>query len=158
MAWDVFDFAVAGALVGGVGVTYVLLARKTNNTAYRFAIGVALAAAFILVWVNAAVGIIGTAHDDANMMYGVVLAVGVIGAIIARLKPDGMARALFATALAQLLLTTFAVIAGWGSAGPVWPWDVLLLNGFFAALWLLSAWLFRNAARERLPAGAAHAS
>jgi hypothetical protein len=34
-------------------------------------------------------------------MYIGVLAVGIIGAIIARLRPRGMARALFATALAQ---------------------------------------------------------
>jgi hypothetical protein len=31
----------------------------------------------------------------------------------------------------------------------------MLLTGFFAALWLISAWLFRKAAREQSPAGAA---
>jgi hypothetical protein len=158
MAWDIFDFALAGALVGGVGVTYALLTRKADNTAYRFAIGVAIAAAFFLVWVNAAVGVIGTAQDDANLMFGGVLAVVVMGAIIARLRPYGMARALFATALTQALVAVIAVIAGLGSTGPIWPWDVLALNGFFAALWLLSAWLFRHAARGRPAAGAVHGS
>ncbi len=154
MAWDVADFAVFGALLVGVGVIYTLAARKSDNTAYRSAIGVALAAAFILVWVNGAVGIIGDASNDANMMYIGVIAVGIIGAVIARCQPLGMARALCATAIAQALVAVIALIAGSGSTGPIWPLDILILTGFFAALWLLSAWLFRNAAREQPSAGA----
>ncbi len=154
MAWDLFDFAVAGALLGAVGVTYALAARKTGSTAYRFAVGIALAAALLLVWVNAAVGVIGTPHDDANLMYGGVLAIGVLGVIVARFQPRGMARALCWTALAQAVVAGIALIAGWGSSGPTWPWDVVGLNGFFTALWLLSAWLFRHAALERRAAGA----
>jgi hypothetical protein len=81
-----------------------------------------------------------------------VLAVGIIGAIIARFQPDGMARALVATALAQALVAVIALIAGMGyPASP--PLELLFLNGFFAALWLISAWLFRKAAREQTPPG-----
>jgi hypothetical protein len=128
-------------------VFMVLTARKPDNTAYKSAVGVALAAAFILFWVNGAVGIIGAARDDANLRYGGVLAVGGIGAIIARFQPHGMARALFATALAQVLVAVIALIAGLGSTGPIWPWDILILTGFFVALWLGSALLFRHAAK-----------
>jgi len=153
VVWDVADFAFFGALLVGAGVTYELAARKTGNTAYRAAVGVALAAAFILVWVNLAVGVIGTERDDANLMYGGVLAVGIIGAIIARFQPDGMARALFATALAQALVAVIALLAGLGS-----PWsgpgEILILNGFFVALFVGSAWLFRKAARGRAEQGA----
>ena len=127
----------------------------TGNIAYRAAVGVAVAAAFILVWMNLAVGIIGTEDNPANLMYGGVLAVGIIGAVIARFQPDGMARALVATALAQALVAVIALIAGLGSTGPSWPWSIVILTGFFAALWLISAWLFRKAAREQTPAGAA---
>ena len=153
VVWDVADFAFFGALLVGAGVTYELAARMTGNTAYRAAVGVALAAAFILVWVNLAVGVIGTERDDANLMYGGVLAVGIIGAIIARFQPDGMARALFATALAQALVAVIALLAGLGS-----PWsgpgEILILNGFFVALFVGSAWLFRKAARGRAEQGA----
>ena len=153
VVWDVADFAFFGALLVGAGVTYELAARKTGNTAYRAAVGVALAAAFILVWMNLAVGVIGTERDDANLMYGGVLAVGIIGAIIARFQPDGMARALFATALAQALVAVIALLAGLGS-----PWsgpgEILILNGFFVALFVGSAWLFRKAARGRAEQGA----
>ncbi len=154
MDWDVLDFAVFAAMLLGVVVIFTLAKRKADNTAYRFAVGVALTAAFILIWVNGAVGIIGDANNDANMMFFGVLAVGIIGAIIARFQPHGMARALYATALAQTAVAVIALIAGLGSTGPIWPKDILVLTGFFVALWLLSAWLFRNAAREQHSAGA----
>ena len=93
--WRPGAFVLASVLLfGGAGLTYGLVAKKMmSNKAYRFAVGVALAALFILVWMNAAVGgILG--DDPANMMYFGVLLVGFIGAIIARLEPQGMSRAL----------------------------------------------------------------
>jgi hypothetical protein len=41
VVWDVTDFAVFGALLAGVGVSYELAARKTGNSAYRSAVGLA---------------------------------------------------------------------------------------------------------------------
>ena len=151
--WTLFDFVFAGALIFGTGLTYVLAARKAGNIAYRAAVGVALAAALILVWVTGAVGIIGTEDDKANLMYVGVLAIGIIGAVIARFRPHGMARALIATALAQALVAVIVLILGLGL-----PWsppvEILALNGFFVALFVGSALLFRYAAREQTPAGA----
>jgi hypothetical protein len=146
-AWDLADFVIAGALIFGTGLTFVLAAKKAGNIAYRFAVGVALAAAFILVWLNLAVGVIGTEDDNANLMYVGVLAVGIIGAIIARFRPHGMARALFATALAQALVAVIVLVFG---LGLLWspPVEILALNGFFVALFVGSAWLFRFAARS----------
>ena len=50
VVWDLADFAVAGALLVGTGLTYELAARMTGNTAYRAAVGLALAAALIPVY------------------------------------------------------------------------------------------------------------
>jgi len=153
VSWDVADFALAGALVIGVLLSYELAARKRGDTAYRAAVGVALAAAFILVWVNGAVGIIGSEDNDANLMYGGVLAVGVVGAGIARFQPHGMACALFATALAHASVAVIALIAGLGApeSGPL---EIVALNAFFVALFVGSALLFRRAGRERPVTGA----
>ena len=49
-----------------------------RNTAYRSAVGIALGAAVILVWLSLGVGIIGADGDPANLMYFGVLAVGII--------------------------------------------------------------------------------
>ena len=154
MNWDIVDFTVFGAMLVGVAVIYTLVRRKSDNRAYRFAVGVALAAAFILVWVNGAVGIIGNEDNVANMLYFGVLAVGLIGAIIVRFRPGGMVRAMYATALAQVAVAVFAMIAGWGSTAPAWPKDILALTGFFVALWLSSAHLFQKVARGHTPAAA----
>lgn len=153
VAWGPVDFAVAGALLLGTGLLYELAARKAGGVVYRVAAGVALAAALLLVWVNLAVGIIGDEGHPANLMYVGVLAVGVIGALVARFRPRGMARALFATALAQALAAVIAVIAGWGlpASGPA---EILLLNGFFVALFAGAALLFRRAAGEQAEPGA----
>ena len=150
VAWNLADFVFAGALIFGTGLAYVLMVSKAGNTAYRAAVGVALAAAFLLVWVNGAVGI---TDSDADSMYVGVLAVGIVGAIIARLRPSGMARAMFATALAQASVAAIALIAGivptYNSA-----FEVLGITGFYVALFVGSALLFRHAAQGRTPAGA----
>ena len=123
--------------------------NDTNNTSYRLAVGVALAGALLLLWLSLGVGIIGADGDPANLMYFGVLAVGIIGALIARFRPRGTARALFATALAQTSVAVIALIAGLGHpySGPL---ELSLLNGFFVALFVGSAWLFRRAAHGRL--------
>jgi hypothetical protein len=118
------------------------------RNAYRAAVGIALTAAFILVWSSLGLGIIGADGDPANLMYFGVLAVGIVGALVARFRPHGMARALFATALAQSLVAAIALVLGLGL-----PWsppvELLALNGFFVALFVGSALLFRHSARER---------
>lgn len=113
---------------------------------YRSAVGIALATALILLWVNGAVGVIGSENNDANLMYFGVLAVGIVGAVIARFQPRGMSLALFTTALAQALVTLVATIGrlGFPASGPL---ELVLLNGFFIALWVVSACLFRQTAR-----------
>jgi hypothetical protein len=155
VVWDETDFAVIGAMLFGACGAYELAARMTGNIAYRAAVGVAVVAAFILIWINLAVGIIGSEDNPANLMYGGVLAVGILGALVVSFQPHGMARTMAATALAQALVGVIALIGGLGSTGANWPGAIVFLTGFFAALWLLSAWLFRKAAREPTSAGAA---
>ena len=79
-------------------------------------------------------------------MYAGVLAVGIIGAVLARFRPQGMARALVAMAIAQALVAVIALILGKHHASVSSALEILALNGFFAALFVASAWLFRQAA------------
>lgn len=145
--WDETDFIVMGAMLFGACGAFELAARMTGSTAYRAAVGVAIVGAFLLIWINLAVGIIGSEDNSANLMYFGVLTVGLGGAILARFRPAGLARALVAMALAHGLIVVVTLSAGLGSDGANWPQVIFVLNGFFAALWLASAWLFRKAAR-----------
>lgn len=141
--WDLADFVLFGGMLLGACGTYELAARVTSNWAYRAAAAVALATAFILTWMNLAVGIIGSEDNPANMMYVGVLAVGAIGALLARFRARGMAHALIAAAVAQALVAVIALLAGFGYT--------FILTGFFVALWLTSAQLFSKAARQQAP-------
>lgn len=145
--WTIGDFIFAGLLLLGAVFPFDVALRKQRNVYYIAAVGVALAAAFLLVWVNAAVGIIGSEDNPANLMYLGVLAVGIIGAFLVRFQPRGMAYALGTTALAQALVALIALFAGLGADEPPGRVGILLLNGFFLMLFAGSAWLFRKATR-----------
>ncbi len=146
--WDPADFIVAGVLLAGTGLTFVLIAGKTDNFMYRAAIGITLVTALLIVWVNLAVGIIGSENNPANLMYFGVLAVGIIGAIVARFQPRGMWRALLATAFVQMIVSVIAMIAGLGEPY-TGPYEIMILNGFFITLWVGAALLFRKASRPK---------
>ncbi len=139
--WTGSDFAVMGFMLLTFCCTYEFAVWLSGNIAYRAAFGIALAASFILVWLNLAVGIIGDENNPPNLMFGGVLAVGFIGAIIARFRPRGMSRALVATAFAQALVGVIAAAANWG-------YEAAALGIFFCAMWLASAALFRAASVE----------
>ena len=89
---------------------------------------------------------IGSEGNAYNLLFYGVLLVALIGAIVARFRPAGMARAMVVAAVAQL-----AVGAGGLTA------DLLggVLSMGFAGLWLLAAALFWRAARERTTGRAA---
>ena len=151
VAWSASDFALMAVLLLGVSVPLEWAVRTTGDASYRRAVLLALAGVFFLVWLSLGVGIIGADGDPANVLYGGVLAVGVAGALLARFRARGMARALVATALAQGAVALGALIAGLGGAEPG-PLKIGVLNGLFVGVWLGSAALFRRATRARTPA------
>lgn len=126
--------------------------------AYRMAAGLALAATFFLVWMNLGVGLIGSENNPLNLLYGGVLAVGLIGAIIAHFRPDGMARVLVAMAVTQAVIPMVALLIG---NLRVSSWEAMMgvlgvfaVNAIFVTLFMGSAVLFRLAARHQPPADA----
>jgi hypothetical protein len=143
VVWTLSDFVIAGSLLFGAGLAYVLVARLGNNTSYRLGAGVAVAAGLLLIWVNLAVGFIGSENNPANLLYGGVLAVAFIGALIACFRPQGMANAMFAAALAQFVVPLIAASI-WKPGLNLGMVQVLVLNTIFAGLWATSGWLFRR--------------
>lgn len=146
--WTLFDFVVAGCLLFGTGVAYGVVSRKGGTASYRAGAAMALSAALLLTWMNLAVGIIGNENNPVNLLYFGVILVGLMGAVFARLKPRGMATALYVTALAQTLVPFAALLY----MRPVFLsyesllglLGIFLLNTFFVALFLGSAFLFQQ--------------
>ena len=143
--WSASDFIIMWVLLVGVGIAYKLISRKADTPAYRIATAVGLAAGFLLIWVNGAVGLIGSEDNPANALYGGVLLVGALGALLARFEPLGMFRALLATAFAQFLVPVIALFAWRHDFSPGVP-QVLALNFAFVLMFVASALLFRQAA------------
>lgn len=148
MNWDLLDVLTFGAMVAVATIIVLVAWRQARTRAYRIAALIAAIAAFLLVWVNGAVGIIGDEASDANFLFFAVLAVAAVGSVIARFRASGMARALYVTAGAQLLVAVFVIAMRLGESSPTWPRGILVLTAIFSGFWLVSGWLFSRAARS----------
>lgn len=148
--WTLSDFIIAGTFLFGTGLTYKLITRKTGKVTYRVAIGFALFTGLFLLWVNGAVGIIGSENNPINLLYFGVIAVGVIGAILARFQAAGLVYTMIAMACAQALVAAIALIGGYHSYPENAVFEIISVNGFFIMLFIISALLFRY--DETIPA------
>lgn len=137
--WTLGDFLFAGMMIGLAGIAYELTVRVSGNRNYRAGVAVALCASFLTVWVNGAVGMIGDEDNPYNLLFLAVIGVALIGSIMARFRPIGMVTAMFFAAFFQ------GVVAAGGMSTDARGG---MLSACFALIWLLSAALFRNAARD----------
>ena len=138
--WDVGDFIVFGVMLLLALGAYEIGTRLSTNPSYRAGVAVAAVGGFLLVWSNLAVGIIGDGDNLANYGFFGVLLVGMVGALLCWFRAAGMARALHATAAANLVLSVVCLVAGWDLRGA-------MVSLVFVLFWLASAGLFQKAAR-----------
>ena len=137
--WTGSDFAVMGVLLAAACGTWEFGMWLSRSRAYRVGVAVAVLGAFLMTWINLAVGIIGDDNDRLNLLFFAVLAIGLVGALAARFRAQGLAAAMVAMAGGQSMIAVVTLIVHGKTAA---------LSGFFTAVWLLSAWLFSKAARE----------
>jgi hypothetical protein len=135
-------------LILAVGIPFELVVRRSVDRVYRAGVGVGLLAAFLLVWINGAVGIIGPETNDANMMYFAVLGVAIAGAVAAFGRPRGMAYAMFAAAAATAVVAAIAIAGDLGRPEDG-PFQLLGVNAMFVMIWVAAGGLFLESARRR---------
>ena len=144
--WTPADFAVAGAMLFGVGGAFELAVRTSGNWAYRGGAALALLGALLTIWANLAVGIVGSEDNPANLWFFGALLVGIVGACIARFRASGMAVTSGATAASLSL--AFAIASLSPTDEPFVSHGVEFAGtSLFVLLFLASAALFRRAAR-----------
>lgn len=141
--WTAADFIVMGLLLALACGLYELGAWISGNVAYRMGFGLAALTAFLTLWVNLAVGMLGSENDGINLMFAGVLLAAAVGGLLAAFKPAGMSRAMVAAGIAQLLAVGVGL-----AMGEFQPLE-LALTGLFALPWFASALLFRKAARDQ---------
>jgi hypothetical protein len=141
--WTGSDFVFAGALLFGSLGAYEIAVRTRTNAAYRAGVGLAIAATFLLIWINAAVQITDSAADG---LYFGVAALGIVGVVYALVWPRGGAYAMFGTAIALGLVYIAALATGLVPNQYASALEVLSLTGFYAALFVGAGGLLRRAA------------
>jgi hypothetical protein len=88
--------------------------------------------------------VIGDEGDRIDVLYSAIFATALIGSIVSRFRPAGMARTASAMAMTQALITVMVQLAGLvPSYNSVF--EILGLNSFFIAMFTSSAVLFRYA-------------
>jgi hypothetical protein len=137
--WTGFDFLVFGLMLAAACAACELAMWASRSHAYRFAAAIAVGTGFLLVWINLAVGIIGSENNVENLVYAGVLLVAALGTAFARLRAADMARAMIATAIVHALTGVYGLAIGSVEAG--------VSAVVFVAAWLASAWGFHRAAR-----------
>jgi hypothetical protein len=137
--WDTRDFIIMGAVIGMIGLGTEFLVRRSGSWAYRIGAVAAMATAFLTIWVNLAVGMIGD-ENPYNLLFLAVLLVALVGSILANFQPAGMARTMFAAAAVQALLAAFGFTTDPRGA---------VFGMMFALPWILAAGLFRRADRDQ---------
>ena len=118
-----------------------------SSTYYRLATAVALGTVLFLAFGISALGIIGPGGRP-DIMYAGAVAVGIVGALLARFRSRGMALALGATAVATMVVALIAIADGLHRTDGASVLEIVGLSGMYAALFGLAAWLFRRAADE----------
>jgi hypothetical protein len=138
--WTGSDYVLAAVLFGSVGLGFELIVRKSGDLSYRFGAALMVIAAFLTIWINGAVGMIGSEDNPYNLLFLGVLVIALVGAVLARFQAAGMMRASAVAAAAQLAL---------GAAGLASDTRGAVMSMLFAGIWLLAVAAFRNAASER---------
>ncbi len=142
--WSPMDFVAMGVMLAIVCGVVELAVRMSGNWSYRFAAFAAIGSAFLITWVNLAVGIVGSEHNPANMLFFAALLVGLAGAAVARFRPGGMALAMVATAVSVGI--AFVIAASGATDEPNVPHlRELIGTAVISSPFLISAWLFCKA-------------
>lgn len=152
--WSLFDFVAAYVLFTGAGLSYRLVTSGATSRKYRAAAALAVLGGLSLVWVNLAVGFIGDEDNPANLLYGGVLAVGVLGAVLSRLRARGLARTLYAAAAWQFLVPVVAWLV-WRPNFDANVANIFFLNFCWVLLFTVAGLLFAQAGEETAAGGGA---
>lgn len=133
--WTSGDFIFAAILLGFLGAVVELAVRFGRPGVFRQGYMLAGFTAFLTVWSNAAVGIIG--DDNAvNSSFFAMVAAALVTGLIFQFRPTFMRRMSIMLAGGQYAV---GIAALWLMPGHAVEWGVLT---FFALLWLAVAWYF----------------
>lgn len=132
--WTASDFVLMAVLLGSVGAGIEFLVARGGSVFARLGAIVMVLTAFLTIWVNLAVGMIGSEDNPYNLLFLANLALVLIAGIWVRLEPGAMVKVALLAALVQAALA----LGGLGS-----DQRGAIFSAVFALFWLFAAALFR---------------
>ena len=147
--WSVGDFIFGSVVFYGALAGFELVAKRSGSPLYRTGANAGIVSMVLLLWGNAAHGV---TISSADVGYLGALAIGIVGLIVAQVRPAGRARAvvmvrtMIAAAVTTGLVSVAALIAGSVGAHRT-TFEVVGITAFYVVLFAGSAWIFREAAR-----------
>jgi hypothetical protein len=143
--WGVGDFVFAAVMICGTFLLYETAAKWSASLAYRGGAVLALAASFLIVWINLAVGIVGE-DSPFNLNFFGLVAMAAAVSFACGFTAKGMARGMTCVAAAAAFLGVLLATAPMNANVPPGPAKLLGISLAFAAVWLASGLLFWRAA------------
>lgn len=137
--WTASDFVLMALMLGALGGGIEFLFARSANPFARAGSAMLVIAGFLTIWVNLAVGMIGSEDNSYNLLFMALVPAAIAGAMLVRFRPRGLAWVALACGLAQAGLALGGI-----AADPRGGRFSLV----FALFWLIAAGLFRAGARR----------
>lgn len=155
VAWTGSDFAFAAVLIFSALGAYEVAARRTavaagpRRTWYRAGVALGIGATFLLFWGNGAVSV---TDSPADLYYYVAGLLGIGVVVVSLTRPAAGAVGMVGVALALVLAAAVTLLTGRVPNPFVPVSELLVITGFYGALYAAAAWLLRESTRA-LPPG-----
>lgn len=144
VVWTASDFVFAAIILAALGIGGEIALRVGKNAPQRVGIGIAALGGFLTVWVNGAVGMLGSENEATNLAFIGLVGAGIVLSFAVWFRPAKMRWIVAALSAGQFAV---GIAAGlWTMPGHAIEWGVL---AFFALIWGVSAACF-HAADKRL--------
>ena len=138
--WTASDFVFAAVLLTALGTGVEIAVRVGRSARHKVAIALAALGAFLTVWINMAVGIIGSEDEPTNLAFLAMVGMAIVASLLVSFRPGRMRWIMAALAAGQFAVGIAA--ATWTMPGHAVEWGAL---GFFATIWGASAACFHSA-------------
>lgn len=143
--WTASDFIFAAVLLSALGIGGEVALRVGRNAPHRLGIAIAALGGFLTVWINGAVGMLGSENEPTNLIFIGLVGVAIVASFLVWFRPGGMRWIMAVLSAGQFAV---GIVAGlWTMPGHGVEWGVL---AFFAIIWGASAACFHTAHRQAL--------
>ncbi|QZH75745.1 MAG: hypothetical protein JY451_03895 [Erythrobacter sp.] len=138
--WTASDFAFATVLLGLLGAGAEIAFAVGRNAPHKVGIAIAALGGFLTVWINGAVGMLGSEEEPTNLVFIAMAGIGVVASLLVWFRAAPMRWIMATLSAGQFAVGVVAAL--WTMPGHAVEWGVLT---FFALIWGAAAACFHAA-------------